>query len=200
MTRPACGWPTGRGWIDFGLAHQPGLRLRPVLAGRDAALLQRWFCSERGRFWVMPDKSHSGVRTHYASMQRSHHARAFLGHADGHPVFVIECYHPARHGLAAHYRIEPGDLGLHLFVAAPVTRVPNFTRDVLRFALAFMFDRLAARRVVVEPDVDNLRIHVLNRSVGFRDAGCVALPDKIAILAFCTRDDFMKCQPTELPT
>ncbi|EJM98647.1 GNAT family N-acetyltransferase [Herbaspirillum sp. YR522] len=193
-------WPGGRGWIDIDRAHPPGLRLRPVLAASDAALLQRWFSSERGRFWAMPDKSCRGVRMHYTRMQRSPDARAFLGHADGRAAFVIECYDPACHDLAAHYRVEPGDLGLHLFVAAPVTRVPNFTRDVFRFVLGFMFGRLAARRVVVEPDVDNLRIHALNRSMGFRDAGCIALPDKIAILAFCTRADFMTCQPTEPAT
>jgi len=68
---------------------------------------------------------------------------------------------------------------------------------VFRFVMAFMFERLAARRIVVEPDIDNLRIHALNRSVGFREVGRLVLPDKIATLAFCTRADFLTCHPTE---
>ncbi|MCA1323914.1 GNAT family N-acetyltransferase [Herbaspirillum sp. alder98] len=190
-------WPTERGWIDVAGAHPDGFRLRRVQAERDAALLQRWFSSERGRFWTMPDKSPAGVRAYYAGMQRSGHACAFLGHADERPAFVIECYDPAHDRVAAHYQVEPGDLGLHLFVAPPVIRVPQFTRNAMRCALAFMFQRLAAHRVVVEPDVDNLRIHALNHSMGFRDAGCIALPDKIATLAFCTHADFLTCQPPE---
>jgi RimJ/RimL family protein N-acetyltransferase len=197
MSQPLFDWPGGDDWIDFTAPAPHGMRLRRVNAVRDAALLQQWFGSERGHFWAMPDKSLAGVRAHYIQMQRSGHACAFLGHAHDHPAFVIECYDPAHDSLAAHYQAEPGDLGVHLFVAPPVTRVPHFTRDVFRFALAFVFQRLGARRVVAEPDVNNLPIHVLNHSMGFRDVGRIALPDKVAMLTCCTRADFMTCQPKE---
>ncbi len=47
-----------------------------------------------------------------------------------------------------------------------------------------------ACRVVVEPDVRNTAVHELNAAVGFTVAGEVELPDKRALLSFCTREDY----------
>ncbi|MCY1244959.1 hypothetical protein D9M72_580610 [compost metagenome] len=43
---------------------------------------------------------------------------------------------------------------------------------------------------MVEPDARNLKIHVLNARLGFQPAGEIALPDKQALLSFCTREAF----------
>ena len=55
---------------------------------------------------------------------------------------------------------------------------------------AFLFERLGAQRVVVEPDARNARIHALNRAMGFAYTKDVAFREKTASLAFCTRADF----------
>ena len=43
---------------------------------------------------------------------------------------------------------------------------------------------------MVEPDARNHKIHVLNARLGFQPAGEVTLPDKQALLSFCTREAF----------
>ena len=45
-------------------------------------------------------------------------------------------------------------------------------------------------RVVVEPDVRNVKIQALNERMGFRKHSIVDLPDKQAWLSFCTRDQY----------
>ena len=63
-----------------------------------------------------------------------------------------------------------------------------------------VLDRLFAKdkveRVVVEPDARNHKIHVLNARLGFQPAGEVTLPDKQALLSFCTREAFHSRTPS----
>ena len=53
--------------------------------------------------------------------------------------------------------------------------------------MRFLFDRLNAARVVVEPDANNAKIHALNLAMGFVYAGQARFREKTASLAFCTR-------------
>ena len=55
------------------------------------------------------------------------------------------------------------------------------------------------QRVVVEPDVRNTKIHVLNERMGFQPHGRIELPDKTALLSFCTRQQF-KAAAASAPT
>lgn len=54
----------------------------------------------------------------------------------------------------------------------------------------YMFSRPEVRRVVVEPDVRNEKIHVLNKRAGFRYQHTIDMGHKTAWLAFCQREDY----------
>ncbi|MGX9898838.1 GNAT family N-acetyltransferase [Arthrobacter sp. SA17] len=56
--------------------------------------------------------------------------------------------------------------------------------------LDHLFQKPGIERVVVEPDARNTKIHALNERLGFQPAAVVDLPDKQALLSFCTRADF----------
>jgi RimJ/RimL family protein N-acetyltransferase len=86
---------------------------------------------------------------------------------------------------------------MHFFVGPPAVPVRGFTRAVFRTLMRFIFERLEARRVVVEPDARNDKVHVLNREMGFVYEGYVRLPEKLAALAFCTRESFVLSQREE---
>lgn len=191
-------WPSldlTRGFRD----HDDSIfSLRPVNPESDAAVLQAWFSTEHARFWSMPDYSLEGVSQYYGEMQRSVHSRAFLGCANDQPRFLLECYNPLASEVARHYPVTPGDLGMHFFVAPPVSPIPRFTRHVFRFVMIFMFSKLKAQRIVVEPDINNDKIHVLNRAMGFRTVCVAHLPEKIAGIAVCSQADFKASQRLEL--
>ncbi|PWK32584.1 GNAT family N-acetyltransferase [Cupriavidus plantarum] len=164
--------------------------LRALSLDDDIATLHRWFGLDYARYWNMQHLSLEETRQFYADMQAANHGRACLGLHDGDPAFVAEFYDPSRASVANHYTVSAGDVGMHFLVAPPTKRIPGFTRDVLRHVMAFAFETLGARRVVVEPDVRNAHVHALNRAVGFRYDRQIQLPDKTAWLAFCIRSDF----------
>lgn len=175
-----------------------GLRLREIDLDADTPLLHRWFGLPYASFWGMQDKTAHEVRAAYATLVQSGHAMAYVGLWHDAPAFLVECYDPAHDPLGQHYRVMPGDVGMHFFVGPPQVPQRGHTRRVFRVLMRFIFERLHARRVVVEPDVRNDKVHVLNREMGFAYRGTVQLPDKLAALAFCTRERFIQSQPEEL--
>lgn len=186
--------------IDFraGLDRQPFVHedfgLRPLELDADIAVLQRWFALDYARFWNMQDKIVAEVRAVYAKLIGSGHAMAYAGLQRGQLAFLVECYDPAHDELGRHYRVEPGDVGMHFFVGPTSAPQRGYTRAVFRTLMRFIFERLEARRVVVEPDVRNDKVHVLNRAMGFAYHGTVRLPEKLAALAFCPRESFVLSQ------
>jgi siderophore synthetase component/RimJ/RimL family protein N-acetyltransferase len=167
-----------------------GFSFRRLCLPGDIDVLHRWFGEPRAHFWGMRDKTAAELERFYEALLDSGHACAYLGMHGGAPAFLIECYESAHDEVAEHYTVEPGDLGMHVFIAPAMRPVHGHTRDVFAAAMTFMFDTLGALRVVVEPDIDNKKIHVLNRAVGFVYTKIAAFRAKTASLAFCTRQDF----------
>ncbi|CAG9262636.1 Protein N-acetyltransferase, RimJ/RimL family [Paraburkholderia unamae] len=183
---------------EIALRHAPAARLaahrdfhiRALDAQRDAPTLHRWFIEERAAFWNMRDKSVREVAVFYQDIEDSGHAQAWLGMQHGAPAFLFESYDPVHEEVGEHYDVCAGDIGMHLFVGPATTRTPGYTRRVFESLMMFLFERLGARRIVVEPDSRNTRIHALNRAMGFTYAKDVTFREKTASLAFCTRADF----------
>ncbi|MCU7371545.1 GNAT family N-acetyltransferase [Paucibacter sp. O1-1] len=163
----------------------------------DIALLHRWFTEPRAAFWLMQDKSADEVERIYRALMDSGHASAYLVRHHGLPAFLAECYDPAHDRIREFYPVQPGDLGMHIFVGPPAQqRIAGFSRTAFHALMRFMFVHLGARRIVVEPDAGNHKIHALNRSAGFVYERDVVFTEKIASLAFCTRRDFEQATAT----
>lgn len=169
-------------------------------ARADAPLLHSWVTQPYASFWGMLSASVADVVEEYARIQSSGHHHALLGLDGGVPAFLMEEYLPAASPLAAAYAVRPGDVGMHLLVAPPSSGPePGYTTAVMDAVLARLFSRPEVERVVVEPDVRNTRIHSLNERLGFQAAGTVALPDKEALLSFCTRSGYLAARDVPAP-
>lgn len=162
----------------------------PVDATRDAPLLHSWMTQEYARFWGMLNASQQDVEAEYARITANPHHHAWLGLENGIPAFLMESYAPEHSPLADVYRVQPGDTGMHLLVGPPQHPRTGFTTAVFASVLDFLFADPGTRRIVVEPDVRNTKIAALNARLGFVPAGTVSLPDKDALLSFCTRSDY----------
>jgi hypothetical protein len=161
-------------------------------AKADAPLLHSWVTQPYASFWGMQSASIGDVVKEYARIQASGHHHALLGLDDGFPAFLMEEYLPASSPLAAAYPVLPGDLGMHLLVAPPSDGPrPGYTAAVMDAVLDRLFAKPGVDRIVVEPDARNIKIHALNERLGFQPAGVVTLPDKDALLSFCTRSDYL---------
>ena len=158
----------------------------------DAPLLHSWVTQPYASFWGMQSATEADVVDEYAKIQASGHHHALLGLDGGVPAFLMEEYLPASSPLAAAYPVLPGDAGMHLLVAPPSgDPEPGFTTAVMDTVLARLFGRPEVERIVVEPDARNTKIHALNGRFGFLPAGVVGLPDKDALLSFCTRAGYL---------
>jgi len=159
---------------------------------QDAPLLHSWVTQPYASFWGMLNASVGDVAEEYAKIQSSGHHHALLGiDDDGAPAFLMEEYLPQSSPLHGVYPVQDGDIGMHLLVAPPQgTPRSGFTADVMEAVLDRLFQKPGVDRVVVEPDARNTKIHVLNARLGFEPAGEVTLPDKQALLSFCTRESF----------
>lgn len=158
----------------------------------DAQLLHSWVTRPYAAFWGMQHATVEDVVEEYSKIQSSGHHHALLGLDDGVPAFLMEEYLPASSPLAAVYPVLPGDLGMHLLVAPPSEGPrPGYTAAVMDAVLDRLFAKPGVDRIVVEPDARNTKIHALNERLGFQPAGVVTLPDKDALLSFCSRDDYL---------
>jgi hypothetical protein len=165
---------------------------RRVDAAADAPLLHSWVTQPYASFWGMLSATVDVVVEEYSKIQSSGHHHALLGLDGGVPAFLMEEYHPSESPLAGLYAMQEGDIGMHLLVAPPSgSPKPGYTAAVMDAILARLFQAPGVERVVVEPDARNTKIHVLNERLGFRPAGVVPLPDKEALLSFCTRQDYL---------
>ncbi|TLF50614.1 GNAT family N-acetyltransferase [Halomonas urmiana] len=182
--------------------HAQGLgtfSLRPLHLPEDLARIHAWVSAPRARFWGMQGHSPERVQAFYRDLQESDNAQGYLGLFDGEPAFLVECYDPRHDPIGEHYAVAEGDRGMHFLVAPAETPLPGFSTQVITTILAFMFEDDGTQRVVVEPDVNNRKIHPLNRRVGFVYDREVALLEKTAHLAFCDRAAFAAAVSAENP-
>jgi hypothetical protein len=175
------------------------LSLRPFDLTADLATLHRWVTRPYARYWGLLDASPADVHAEYLRIERSAHHDAFLGEHDGRPAFLMERYDPAHDAVGQTYDVAPGDVGMHVLVGPPDgERVTGFTTAIFETIMDSLFSDPLADRVVVEPDVRNVKIQALNARMGFRKSRVVQLPDKQAWLSFCTRDQYAEAlRPNE---
>jgi penicillin amidase len=140
--------------------------LRPVDPERDADLLTRWVNQERAVFWGMRGKDREEVAAIYGWIAEQPHLAAYLAHLDDVPLALFQTYDPAVDEIGEHYDRREGDLGIHLLLADDPARAGR-TRDLVRFLVDRCFADPAVQRIVVEPDVRNLRSVALVRRLGF---------------------------------
>lgn len=173
------------------------ITLRAFDPDRDCKLLHQWVTQPYAAFWGMQDATLDEVHEAYFALDRSAHDQVYLGYCNGRPGFLLESYDPGYSALKEHYAVESGDKGMHILLAPRSVDLPEisgFSMQVMMFAMAFLFDTEEVDRIVVEPDHRNDKIHRLNKRVGFFHTRKIQLPDKTALLGFCTYQQFLYAQ------
>ena len=212
---PSCGaarssemFDAERGWRSphrslVGAPDIGRLALRSLRIPEDIDVVHRWVTKPYAHFWGMQGLDHEGVTQAYRAITTPARASALLGHFDGLPAFVVECYHPQDDVVGRFYPAEDADRGMHLLVGPPERPVSGFTRAVFFLVMDYLFADPQVARVVVEPDVRNEKIRTLNRRAGFIEEAELPLPatdttpEKVAVLSFCTRDRYVEARARE---
>jgi len=164
-------------------APGPRVTLRPVDPGRDAAVIHEWVRAPRARFWGMTGWTPERVREVYEYLDASPTHHAWLLELDGTPMGIFQSYEPHADPVGATYRVEPGDLGVHVLLAPVRTRRPGLTAALGHLIIA-QLARCGTRRIVAEPDVSNDRAVARLIATGFELGPTIRLPGKTGQLAF----------------
>lgn len=165
-----------------------GLSLRPLRMPEEIPVIHDWVKRDYAKFWGMQHSSIEELEAAYLKI--SVHSQVLLGFYRDRPAFLLERYRAIEDLVGKYYDAQPGDYGMHILMAPTDRPISNFTWHVFTAVMDFMFSDARVERIVVEPDVQNEKIHTLNKRAGFAYQKTIELPDKTAYLAFCTREQY----------
>ncbi|WP_051477561.1 GNAT family N-acetyltransferase [Aquimarina pacifica] len=170
---------------DFGT-----IEIRLFRITSDSELLHQWVNQDYAVFWGMQGASIQEVRKEYAMLMEPDHYDVFVGVFEGKPVFVLERYDPQQDIISSLYQGLKGDCGIHIIVAPPEVRIPNFTWYLFTAIMDFVFEDTTIKRILVEPDIRNKKMFALCQRIGFQQDKVIELPNKTAQLAFLDRERY----------
>ncbi len=166
------------------------LSLRPFDLAADIQILHSWVSLPYAEFWGLNGATIEEVKQNYHDILNDGHSQVFLGHIDGNAKFLLELYNPQHEAVGKHYDVQVGDLGMHILIAPAEKKISNFTFDIFSYIMDYMFSLPQTRRIVVEPDSNNHKVHQINKRAGFQHVKEIDLGHKKAYLGFCTRLQF----------
>lgn len=182
---------TGRPGELVHTAHDAALgTIEVFVLDPDAHLdvIHAWVTQPRARFWGLGDLSRQELRDLYAYVDGLDTHHAFLVFRDATPVVLLQTYEPEHDPVGECYAVEPGDVGLHLLLGDRGAPVAAFSTRIMRVLGDFLFDSPDAKRLVIEPDVENeAALQRMLRS-GFEPGPVIDLPTKRGQLAFLSRE------------
>lgn len=154
-------------------------------------LIYQWVKQPYANYWGMGDDSFDEFNTFYDALIGNVDHRAYVAYLHNRPVFLIEVYNPEKDGVGQCYSFEKGDVGMHVLMSPPDVKISGFTLNMMRFIMTFLFIQKQVKRVIVEPDAKNEKIHILNNKVGFHHVRPIKIGDKDAFLGICTKEQFL---------
>ncbi|PSX18242.1 GNAT family N-acetyltransferase [Photobacterium kishitanii] len=149
-----------------------------------------WTTAKHASFWGMQGYNQQQVFEFYKDLEQGKHTNTFIGSVADKPCFLVELYDPRLDQVGKHYDVQIGDKGMHILIAATEKPQSGFTYAVFKSVLHFMFQDSSVSRVIVEPDHSNHKIHRLNKRAGFQHIKRIQMGNKLANLAFCTKQQF----------
>ncbi|WP_448546467.1 GNAT family N-acetyltransferase [Thalassotalea fusca] len=171
--------------------------IRRIALNIDSPYIHQWVNQDYAHFWGMTGQSQDQVHDFYLNLEANTSTECFIGLVDDIPTFLIERYEPKHDEVGEHYNVKDGDIGMHILIAPAEHPISNFTFHIFSTVMQFMFDDDTIKRVVVEPDHRNHKIHQLNKRAGFHHEKKIQLGEKIAYLGFCTREQFIDATQKE---
>lgn len=174
-----------KSFSDFGT-----IEIRPFRISEDSEILHKWVNMDYAIFWGMQGYDLQQVRQEYIKLMGPEHYDVFVGVFKGKPVFVLERYNPKEDIINTLYTAEKGDCGIHIIVAPPHVKIPNFTWYLFMAIMDFVFKDSSVNRILVEPDIRNKKMFALCQRIGFQLDKIIELPNKTAQIAFLNKKQY----------
>ncbi|MBE0421872.1 MAG: GNAT family N-acetyltransferase [Pseudoalteromonas sp.] len=151
------------------------------------SLLNSWLAQDYAHFWGM---QHMNAEQRQSELAPASHKLALIAYQDATPAFFIELYEPQFGEIGKHFETHPGDCGMHLLLAPVITPQSGFSRRAITATAKLILSKLGFTRLVVEPDINNQKVHKLNKKIGIQSSHIVRLTHKDAWLGFADLASF----------
>jgi aminoglycoside 6'-N-acetyltransferase len=162
---------------------QPRIAFRP-LAETDIPMLKRWLEDPDVAPWYQEDSTElDALRGSYLPVMTGEEpTRGYVIRVDDRDAGYIQCYviddHP---GYARQIAVEPGAVGIDLFLGEPWARNRGYGTAVLRALLRqIVFGEMGAEVAIIAPAPANLRAIRSYERAGFAWVKTVAIVDESA--------------------
>lgn len=172
---------------DFGT-----VQIRHFRISEDSEILHQWVNQDYAIFWGMQGSTLPEVRKEYAKLMEPDHYDVFVGVYQEKPVFVLERYNPTLDPVGKHYNATKSDCGIHIIVAPPQVKIPDFTWYLFQTIMDFVFENPSIRKILVEPDIRNKKMFAICQRIGFELDKIIELPHKTAQLAFLQKERYQQ--------
>ena len=166
------------------------INVEPLNVAQHITTISHWMHMDYASFWGMKGMADVKIKDNYQTLMNSTSEMAYIGSIEGEIKFLIEVYDVNHHEIGKHFQPLTGDIGMHILLAPANIQQSGFSKAVMEVVLDFIFTQLNAERVVVEPDVNNDKIHRLNQRLGIRHQRKITLSNKEALLGFVTQKQF----------
>ena len=164
--------------------------LVPIELEKDVDFIYNWVKEPYAKHWGMLNFSKHQVFESYNKLENNPNHHTYIGILNDRPIFLMERYKASEDIIAKYYNARLNDYGMHILVAPLEKRIPKFTWSIFSTIMDYFFSLPYVERVVVEPDINNEKIHRLNRKAGFIYQKQIELPHKTACLAICSKKNY----------
>lgn len=185
-------WSKKAAESSYKINQDLSFKFAPFQLDKDIPLLHHWVNQPYAKYWQLENSSIETVYDSYKEILEGKNTCVFWGVLNNKKVFLVEFYYAPKDRVGKHYDARIGDYGFHILVGPKETVISQFTTHIFVYLLTFLFQQDEVDRVVVEPDVNNEKIHVLNKKAGFTYDKKIEFEEKTAFLAFNDRISFQK--------
>ena len=142
-----------------------------ALAGADIVQMKRWLEDPDVAPWYQEGSTDlDALRASYASIIRGDDpTRGFIIQADGRDIGYIQCYViDDEPDYARQVRVDPGAVGIDLFIGEPDARNRGLGTVAIRaFLVRIVFGEMGAEVAIIAPEPGNARAIRAYEKVGF---------------------------------
>ncbi|NME67948.1 GNAT family N-acetyltransferase [Flammeovirga aprica] len=185
-------WSKKAAESSYKINEDLSFKFAPFQLNKDIPTLHHWVNLPYAKYWQLGNSSVETVYDSYKEILDGKNTCVFWGVLNDKKVFLVEFYYAPKDRMGKHYDAQIGDYGFHILAGPKETVISQFTTHIFVYLLTFLFQQEEVERVVVEPDVNNDKIHALNKRAGFKYDKKIEFEEKTAYLAFNDRAQFQE--------
>lgn len=170
---------------------ETAVSIRPLCLHTDVETILEWVNHEYGgNTWQKGDGPVRQLKQTYELILNSDFAQSFVALINDTLVCQLDVYNAGKNEISLVYDAREGDYGINILMSPSYEKNSILSVCVLHTFLEYFFSLEEVKRIIGEPDMNDLPANELFAVLGFRFLKKTVLSYKWAHLYTCTKDNF----------